>query len=58
MSTILYSRIEFTYLHNMINISEAYIEFQDYIKNDIINPIPRGGKIAKNVVYFPRLNLV
>ena len=27
----------------MINISEAYIEFQDYIKNDIINPIPRGG---------------
>ena len=26
----------------MINISEAYIEFQDYIKNDIINPIPRG----------------
>ena len=27
----------------MSNISEAYIEFQDYIKNDIINPIPRGG---------------
>ena len=27
----------------MINISEAYIEYQDHIKNYIINPIPRGG---------------
>ena len=27
----------------MINISEAYDELQDHFKNDIINPIPRGG---------------